>query len=496
MDPPPDAQPIAAQPSRRSPRIQAQQSHAVQAHDDDAGGDIIAPAGQTSADDAVGTTQNPMTIPAQDPARSSNANPAPGPAIGSRAYLDQAVRAFLEEQGRNSVPLGSLSPGVMTYAMEILDRERTSILDPTPHVPQTAAAAGLRPSVAQLLPVPNRVYLQTPDKFKGVRTDVDRFERAVERYVRAADIDGSIMTLIPTLLAGDAETWYNAVERNGTLPPTWVEFKVLMQDRFGDPASVRKARDRLDKLQHVGTVAQLRSAYETLLLDIPAMNPEDQVDKFVKKLRNPIRFHVDLKEPKTLEEAFRHAEKVELADNIGRGKVLQEEVQSPNPSSTGRGRRGHGRGRSQDAAFQQGQGNYHNNNHATQAGKHGYRPQQPMALATMGHHAAPPGTPVNAGINHQAHAGPGVNAMQTQPAKGNGRGNMAPADYDRCFKEHRCYYCKQDMRLVLTPHHARNCPAKQRGELPTAMPPPLSQSSSTSQDARQGPGNDPGRWRQ
>jgi hypothetical protein len=343
---------------------------------------------------------------------------------------------------------------------------------------------------AQLAPLPTRIRLQSPEKFTGVRSDLDRFERAVDRFVRAADLDASVMTLIPTLLAGEAENWYNSLERMGNLADTWAGFRYQLRDRFGDPAAVKKARDKLDSLTFNGSVAKLRRDYEAVLLKIPTMSIDDQIEKFVKKLpQGNLRFQVEMQYPSTLEQAFRLAEKVELADAAAHGKSVPEDE----PQQHGRGRRGRGRGREQEATSSAAPADQRGKKQTPRfGGGYGYGPRQNMGLAVM-EELPPVGAQagVLAGAEFPAHTGQALNAMQRgQPARPQ-RSPMSQENYERCMREYRCFHCKVAFPDRFSAHEARDCPAKKRGEPEAPMPPPVMQS----QDARQ-VGNGSGRRQQ
>ena len=469
-------QPAETAAQRQSARLLAAAALAAQmAHAQDASvkqenpsADMPAPADPAPSVDAVATTSSP----------------APVPTIGSRAFVDLALREFLR-QAATSESSEPLSPALAAYALEALTEGPTALTEFVPSALNKLQAEAQAAAEPQTQPLPARVHLPLPDRFTGVRSDLTRFELAVERYVQSMDVHKSVMNLIPSLLAEHALTWYNGQAKDGNLPSTWEAFKVLLHRRFADPAAVQKARDKLDSLTHSGTVAQLRGAFESCLLNIPTMSVEDRIDRFVRKLRWDIRYEVILRHPKTLEELYCLAEEVELADNARqRNKPRAAEDAD---GQAGRGRRGQGRGRQQEGAFSPGRGNPNNNGQNAQGGGFGYRYNQPVALANM----QTAGAQSNSAAVENNQPTQGEQSFNAMHPRHQGRNPMPQADVDRCFAEHRCYWCKQDNRISVSPHQAKFCPVKMRGDPPNPMPAPTAQV----QNVRQS-GNDQGHRRQ
>ncbi len=395
-----------------------------------------------------------------------------------RALVD-AVRAYLHREGQTQSS-GALSPELVAYVEGMMARTRLSgnATDPPP---ATARAD------TQSAPLPSRVKMLAPEKFKGARTDVERFERATERYVHASNIETSVMTLLPSLLANEAETWYNAMERSGELATNWEDFKLQLRERFDDPAAVRKARDKLDRLTLDGSVAKLRREMEAVLIQIPTMSVEDQIDKFMKKTSLAIRHELEMHPPSTLQDAFRLAERVELADAAAKGKVVPDDGLS---SERGRGKRGQGRGRGQGGASSSAPFGQGSRGSAPWQGGGRDRPP-PMGLAAIGAPAAPGNVQSVVAEGQPAHTTQTLVAVQQRQQNRPNDNAMSQDDLNRCSAEWRCYWCKVSMPDAYTRHQQRNCPLRLSGKPPVPMPAPSTQT----QDVRS-EGNGSGRWRQ
>jgi len=221
---------------------------------------------------------------------------APGLALYSRdevnIMIQEAVRAAMS---------------AVTVAPQRMDATRASA-EPVMSRPAPLSL----PAYVKLLPL--------PAVFDGDRTNVGRFECAVERYARAAGMaDPAIMEWVPFLLSGEAENWYNILGDEGNLPISWPLFKQALRERFEDPAAAKRARERLDSLTLTTSVAALRSEFESTLTRIPTLSTGEQVHIFVSKLSGRIRVHVEMSQPETLADAFRVAEMAELAEAAADG---------------------------------------------------------------------------------------------------------------------------------------------------------------------------------
>ena len=148
-----------------------------------------------------------------------------------------------------------------------------------------------------------------------------------------------IMSLVPTLLAGEAAAWFNSLRALGTAPVTWLHFRTLIEDRFGNPYREEDARDKFDSLRPSRTVAQTRAALEQLLPDLTSMSERDLVHQFQRKLVGTVRFELERAGPQTLEEAFKLGESIERADRLSRPPPslgLRDRAHGSGPQAYGR----------------------------------------------------------------------------------------------------------------------------------------------------------------
>jgi hypothetical protein len=97
----------------------------------------------------------------------------------------------------------------------------------------------------------------------------------------------------------------------------WLAFCAAVKERFQPLAASRTARAQLRSLQQGSmTVHDYSNKFYSIVQLIPDMSDADQVETFVHSLRRAIAREVDMREPKTLNEAMTTAQKVEtLLDN-------------------------------------------------------------------------------------------------------------------------------------------------------------------------------------
>ena len=187
----------------------------------------------------------------------------------------------------------------------------------------------LPPLRSQTERLPSAVKVQVPKEFNGDRPRVPSFICSVERYSRLMGLDNSIMSLVPTLLTGDAEAWYRSLEVTGTAPEDWEVFKSQLIRRFGDPNLEDNKRGELSALKPGMSAEQLRSAMERIFVHLPDLPEKERLWHFKDKVRGTTRYVLAQHNIETLIEAYEMAEMVERAALLGQG---------PNSSAFGSGR--------------------------------------------------------------------------------------------------------------------------------------------------------------
>ncbi len=117
----------------------------------------------------------------------------------------------------------------------------------------------------------------------------------------------------PSLLDGKAAVWYRGLVRTNTAPTSWVSFYDALLKMFKPVNSVKSARDKLHNLRQVSSVLKYNYEFTQLLLEINDMGAADQLDYYVRGLKQQVRLQVELHQPTTLQQAM---EQAQVVDNI------------------------------------------------------------------------------------------------------------------------------------------------------------------------------------
>lgn len=188
-----------------------------------------------------------------------------------------------------------------------------------------AIVAQLQSQVQQLQSAqpaaPVRVQPSKPDIFTG-----DRYVDAEEwlfKFTQWAELmqvpEPDKVKLAATYLRNGAALWWRAVaeERVHMVPPmalpTWEEFKNMLVDLFQPVNFKKQARDKLSALRQTKSVALYNSEFTRLILAAGNVTPTEQLDKYIRGLKDKVRVHVELSDPTTLIAAMQKASTV---DNI------------------------------------------------------------------------------------------------------------------------------------------------------------------------------------
>ena len=158
-----------------------------------------------------------------------------------------------------------------------------------------------------------------PDTFSNVRSSgrPEAWLFTIETYFEATGInDPHRVTFVATLLRGAAALWWQSHLRSvsdGSIAriTTWAAFTASLLEQFAPVGNVRQARDRLRHLLQTKSVAQYTTEFRSLILQIPDASAAEQLDKFIAGLKPVVRREVEMREPNTLPEAMRLADRAD-----------------------------------------------------------------------------------------------------------------------------------------------------------------------------------------
>ncbi|KAG2190788.1 hypothetical protein INT47_000170 [Mucor saturninus] len=148
--------------------------------------------------------------------------------------------------------------------------------------------------------------IKQPDCFRGERSAaaVDGWLRAVERYTTYYHFTPTrACEFAVNLLRERADTWWRRMELKDNHPTTWESFKLALSGEFRPVYSLQTARDRLARLYQTGSVAEYIDAFQDIQLELPGMNGEEALDKFVRGLHPSVRGNVLAARPVDVDDA-------------------------------------------------------------------------------------------------------------------------------------------------------------------------------------------------
>src|SRR4051812_24318219 len=119
--------------------------------------------------------------------------------------------------------------------------------------------------------------------------------------------------LATNLLRGDTATWWrHHYERHigdKATVPIWNEFEKLITKKFKPVNATKIARDQLANLRQTGSVKTYNSRFTSIILEIPTIDEEEQLDRYTRGLKEKVHIEVELREPHDLEDAMRIADR-------------------------------------------------------------------------------------------------------------------------------------------------------------------------------------------
>ena len=153
-----------------------------------------------------------------------------------------------------------------------------------------------------------------PDKYHGQRDFLllGNWIFSVDQYFILTDMPVHKQApFVSTLLRDEALLWYRSTyeERDPSTPLTWQSLRDAMREYFAPPNEDRRLQDEWANLRQYGTVFEYVSVLTALAMRIPGLTPNHILDKFIRGLKPKTRIEVELRDPKTPDEAYRLADR-------------------------------------------------------------------------------------------------------------------------------------------------------------------------------------------
>ena len=176
----------------------------------------------------------------------------------------------------------------------------------------------LQAQIQALAVKPERVVLKPskPETFSGKRYEsVDNFVFQLETYFDVLNVTDHFQRIqfTVTLLRQQATDWWRVFAPSRSLG-TWQEFRDAIIAEFKPISSVSIARDKIAVLRQRTSVATYTHEFRAITLEIPNMNEEEKLDRYKRGLKHHVRKELEIREPTSLVEAIRIAERLDAVE--------------------------------------------------------------------------------------------------------------------------------------------------------------------------------------
>ncbi|VFQ73335.1 unnamed protein product [Cuscuta campestris] len=121
------------------------------------------------------------------------------------------------------------------------------------------------------------------------------------------------LQLVTMLIDYPASDWFRYYQTN-TGGTSWEAFLIAVRQRF-DPEYYENYIGSLSKLQQSTTVLDYQTAFESILNKISGVPEQTLIAMYVSSLRQPVQREVNLRNPRTLQEAFGLARELSACHN-------------------------------------------------------------------------------------------------------------------------------------------------------------------------------------
>ena len=152
-----------------------------------------------------------------------------------------------------------------------------------------------------------------PESFKG-KGSIKSWITQVTNYIGNAP-EPQAITVAVSYLDGPAHEWWLGFKdtEEGRAIQTWRQLQEALIRRFENLNKIKIARDKLERWRQIKDVPAFNEDFQKILLDIPNITIEEQIDRYARGLKNYIWRELCTKEYASLSELMKDAERVESA---------------------------------------------------------------------------------------------------------------------------------------------------------------------------------------
>lgn len=231
--------------------------------------------------------------------------------------VDPTVEVNLEDPAAMQATIQQLV-GMVSSMQGELQRLQSQTPASAAHVPLASPALSSDGDSKLKIPTP-KAYdgSQAPGAVENFLFDCDQY--FVAKHTPA---DKQVF-FAAALLEGVAKTWWRFLcHKAGAqvdILYDWSTFHAQLLDRFRVVNATRHARDQLADLKQDGSVRSYAQKMQDLALQIPSMQDDELLDRFLRGLKTRTRMEVTMREPQTFEDAVKLADRYDSLFNPGFG---------------------------------------------------------------------------------------------------------------------------------------------------------------------------------
>jgi hypothetical protein len=152
-----------------------------------------------------------------------------------------------------------------------------------------------------------------PEKFTGSRDHqvlISWIVSVDSYFILTNATTPNVYHYLNTVLVGEAAIWFQykyAESDPNTI--TWAIVKAALKLYFVQPNHERRLRDKWAHLRQTTTVTEYYSRVTELAMQLKLIDEEQLLDKFIRGLKTKTKTEVELRDPTTLEEASKIADR-------------------------------------------------------------------------------------------------------------------------------------------------------------------------------------------
>jgi hypothetical protein len=211
----------------------------------------------------------------------------------------------------------------LTDVVQGLQSQMTHVQAQLAASPPTPVPQGVPPEVhashaASTDQVTGKLKLPQPKPLRDTEQPgaVEKFIFDCEQYFLGMHVpDDRRVFFASGLLDGVYKTWWRhactIAQQSGTLEALfeWDAFRRELLARFTVVNASRHARDKLANLKQDGSVRSYAQKMQELFLQVPGMQDDELMDRFIRGLKSWTRMEVTMREPRSFDEAVKLADR-------------------------------------------------------------------------------------------------------------------------------------------------------------------------------------------